>query len=99
MAYYAYLNEDNIVVTVISGRDENDLLDGLDPETYYQRGTNYLVKRTSFNARIRKNFAGIGFSYDNERDAFIPPKCHEEATLNEETCQWDCVNEAHIKII
>ena len=55
--------------------------------------------QTSYNARIRKNYAGIGFTYDAERDAFIPPKCHDVATLNEETCQWDCTDASHVVIL
>jgi len=52
--------------------------------------------QTSYNATIRKNYAGIGFTYDATRDAFISPKCHDEATLDEATCQWNCSNEDHI---
>lgn len=92
MAHYAYIDENNIVVTVIVGRDENELIDGLDPETYYAQGTPYRVKRTSYNNNIRKNFAYIGGSYDEQRDAFIAPQCHEDCPLNEQTCQWDCVH-------
>lgn len=95
MAHYAYLNDDNIVVAVTVGKDETELIDGLDTETYYAQGTPYRVKRTSYNGNIRKNYAGIGYTYDETRDAFIPPKCHDEATLNESTCRWDCLNEAH----
>lgn len=95
MAHYAYLDENNIVVAVTVGKDETELIDGLDPETYYGIGTPYTVKRTSYNGKIRKNYAGIGFSYDAERDAFIPPKCHEVAVLNESTCQWSCDDESH----
>lgn len=51
--------------------------------------------QTSFNGNIRFNYAGIGYSYDSVRDAFIPPKCHDEATLNEDTCRWDCTNTGH----
>jgi len=51
--------------------------------------------QTSYNATIRKNYAGIGYTYDATRDAFISPKCHDEATLDEATCQWNCSNEAH----
>jgi len=47
-------------------------------------------KQTSYNATIRKNFAGIGYSYDETRDAFIAAKCHDIAILNEQTCQWEC---------
>lgn len=74
MAHYAYLDENNIVVTVTVGKDENELIDGLDPETYYAQGTPYTVKRTSYNGKIRKQFAGIGFSYDPDADVFISPK-------------------------
>lgn len=51
--------------------------------------------QTSFNGNIRFNYAGIGYSYDAVRDAFIPPKCHDEATLNEDTCRWNCTNAEH----
>lgn len=95
MAHYAYLDDKNIVVTVTVGKDETELIDGLDTETYYAQGTPYIVKRTSYNGKIRKNYAGIGYTYDPTRDAFIAPKCHDEATLNEDLCQWECTNEAH----
>jgi hypothetical protein len=94
MAHYAYL-QDHIVVDVIVGKDENELIDGLDPETYYAQGTPYTVKRTSYNGRIRYNYAGIGFVYDSIRDAFIPPKCHDEAVIDEATCRWSCTNSDH----
>ena len=81
MAHYAYL-KNNIVVNVIVGKDETELIDGLDPEIYYAQGTDCIVKRTSYNGRIRYNYAGIGYVYDSIRDAFIPPKCHDEATVN-----------------
>jgi hypothetical protein len=55
--------------------------------------------QTSYNATIRKNYAGIGFTYDSVRDAFIPPKCHEVATLNEDTCLWDCSDASHVIIL
>lgn len=89
MAHYAYLDENNIVVTVIVGKDETELIDGLDPEIYYAQGTPYIVKRTSYNHNIRKNFAGIGFTYDENLDAFIAPKPFESWTLNEITCKWE----------
>lgn len=74
MAHYAYLDENNIVINVIVGKDENELIDGLDPETYYAQGTPYKVKRTSYNGRIRKQYAGIGYRYDAEADVFIAPQ-------------------------
>lgn len=99
MAHYAYLDENNIVVTVTVGKDETELIDGLDTETYYAQGTPYTVKRTSYNSKIRKNYAGIGFSYDPVLDAFIPPKCHDEAILDETICQWTCTNETHTETV
>ena len=99
MAHYAYLDDNNIVVAVTVGKDETELIDGLDAETYYAQGTPYTVKRTSYNGRIRKNYAGIGYFYDAQRDAFIPPKCHDEAVLIEDTCLWSCDNNEHTTII
>ena len=96
MAHYAYL-QNQVVVDVIVGKDETETIDGLDPEIYYALGTPYTVKRTSYNGNIRYNFAGLGYVYDSIRDAFIPPKCHNEATVNELTCQWDCDNADHVK--
>tara|TARA_R110000868_G_scaffold82337_1_gene232557 strand:- start:195 stop:488 length:294 start_codon:yes stop_codon:yes gene_type:complete len=88
MAHYAYLDENNIVVAVTVGRDETELIDGLDTETYYAQNTPYKVKRTSYNGNIRKNFAGINFVYDEVRDAFIQPEPIGHIGFNEETCQW-----------
>ena len=91
MAHYAYLDDDNVVVTVTVGRDETELIDGLDTESYYAQGTSYTVKRTSYNAAtngFRKNYAGIGYTYDIARDAFISPKTFQSWVLNEGTCQW-----------
>lgn len=99
MAHYAYIDDTNTVIAVVVGKDETELIKGLDTETYYAQGTPYRVKRTSYNANIRKNYAGIGFTYDEVRDAFIPPKCHEVAVLNENTCQWKCDDEAHAETL
>ena len=92
MAHYAYLDETNTVVTVIVGKDETELIDGLEPEIYYAQGTLYTVKRTSYNGKIRYNFAGIGFTYDPIDDAFIAPMptCgHDELLLNN-LKRWEC---------
>jgi hypothetical protein len=92
MAHYAYIEkETNIVVAVTVGKDEAELIDGLDTETYYAQGTPYTVKRTSYNAAtngFRKNYAGVGYTYDEARDAFIAPKPYDSWVLDEETCQW-----------
>jgi len=87
MAHYAYLDENNIVTAVIVGKDETELIDGLDTETYYG------ALRTSFNGKIRFNFAGVGYTYDPIDDAFIAPmpECgHDELLLNE-LKRWECV--------
>lgn len=100
MAYYAFLDDNNIVVDIICGKDETELIDGLDTETYYAQGTPYKVKRTSYNGTIRYNYAGIGFSYDELADAFIAPKpdCgHLELQLNDKY-RWECSNSEHIVI-
>jgi len=83
MAHYAYLDTNNIVVTVIVGKDENELIDGLAPEIYYAQNTEYTVKRTSYNHKIRKQFAGIGFTYDPINDVFIQPQPYPSWILNE----------------
>jgi hypothetical protein len=88
MAHYAYLDENNIVVAVTVGKDESELIDGLDTETYYAQGTEYTVKRTSYNGKIRKNYAGIGYTYDATRDAFIAPKPDNAIGFDEDTCRW-----------
>ena len=95
MAHYAYLDNDNIVVDVIVGKDETELINDLDPETYYAQGTSYSVKRTSYNAKIRGNYASIGYTYLPLEDIFMPPKCHEEAILNAKSAKWECTNEDH----
>ena len=95
MAHYAFLDENNIVTEVIVGIDETELIEGLDPETWYGDFREQTCKRTSYNGNIRKNYAGIGFTYDQTLDAFIPAKCHDEAILNETTAQWNCENGEH----
>lgn len=87
MAHYAFLNENNIVTEVISGVDETELLDGKDPETWYGEFRGQVCKRTSYNGNIRKNYAGIGYRYDEELDAFIPPQPFPSWVLNED-CRW-----------
>ena len=88
MAHYAYIDDNSIVVAVTVGKDETELINGLDTETYYAQGTPYAVKRTSYNGNIRKNYTGIGFTYDAQRDAFIAPKPFNSWILNEDTCRW-----------
>jgi hypothetical protein len=83
------------VTEVITGIDETETIEGLDTETWYGNFRGQTCKRTSYNNNIRKNYAGIGFTYDAVRDAFIPPKCHDIATLDETTCRWICNDDSH----
>jgi hypothetical protein len=97
MAHYAFIDENNLVVEVIVGRNEDEVVDGIsDWESHYEEFRPGLTcKRTSYNGNIRKNYASIGFTYDSVRDAFIPPKPiveGKEFALNEETCLWEEVN-------
>jgi len=88
MAHYAFLNEENIVTEVIVGIDEIEPIEGLDTETWYGNFRGQVCKRTSYNGKIRKNYAGVGFTYDQTRDAFIAPEPDNQIGFNEETCQW-----------
>ena len=95
MAHYAFLDNNNVVTEVITGIHETETIEGLSTETWYGNFRGQVCKRTSYNNNIRKNYAGIGYTYDAARDAFIAPKCHNEATLNEATCRWTCSNAEH----
>lgn len=101
MAHYALIDENNIVVQTITGVDEDVVQQDLDGsfvggsteawEAFYASRPWFqglTCKRTSYNGNIRKNYAGIGYTYDPNRDAFIPPKDHESWVLDEETCRW-----------
>ena len=90
MAHFAKLGTGNIVeqVVVVSNDIATTEQAGVDfLNNLY--GTRDVWKQTSYNATIRKNFAGIGFKYDQTRDAFIPPKPFNSWTLNETTCLWE----------
>ena len=87
MAHYAFLDSNNIVTEVIVGKDETDTTH--DWEQFYGEFRGQVCKRTSYNGNIRKNYAGIGYSYDAQRDAFIPPKPFNSWILNETTCLWN----------
>ncbi len=98
MAHYAFLDENNVVVDVIVGIDETELIEGLDPETWYGNFKGLKCVRTSYNGKIRYNYAGIGYTYDETADAFIPanPNCgHAELTLNTDYYIWECSNAEH----
>ena len=99
MAHYAFLDLNNIVTEVVTGVDEEVVQTDLDGtqvggsseawETFYGNIRNQVCKRTSYNGNYRKNYAGIGYKYDQERDAFIPPKPFNKWILNEDTCRWE----------
>jgi hypothetical protein len=95
MAYYAFLDKDNIVTEVIVGIDETETIDGLDPETWYGNFRGQVCKRTSYNKKIRGNYAGIGFTYLPLENLFMPAKCHTEAILDAEAAKWVCDNPEH----
>lgn len=88
MAHYAFLDNDNKVIEVITGIDETETIEGKDPEVWYSEFRGLACKRTSYNSNIRKNYAGIGWSYDENLDAFISPKPNEDAILDIETATW-----------
>lgn len=88
MAHYAFLDDDNVVIEVITGIDETELIEGLDPEAWYGQQRGLVCKRTSYNGNYRKNFAGIGSTYDAKRNAFIWPKPFDSWVLDETTARW-----------
>ena len=88
MAHYAFLDNNSIVTEVIVGIDETQTIEGLDTETWYGNFRGQVCKRTSYNNNIRKNYAGVGFTYDAARDAFIAPKPFNSWVLDEATCRW-----------
>ena len=87
MAHYAFIT-DGIVTEVIVGIDEKETIEGLNPETWYGNFRNQTCKRTSYNGNIRFNYAGIGFIYDESRDAFIAPEPDGNLGFDETTCRW-----------
>ena len=84
MSHWAEIDENKIVLRVLVG-DDNEPDEG---EAFMKSLGGTWVK-TSYNGNIRKNYAGIGYTYDEARDAFIPPKPSESYVLNEDTCQWE----------
>ena len=105
MAHYAIIDESNIVTYVHVGKDESDIVldnngNPINWEDYYKAkrtsyntigGIHYVngIPSQDQSKAFRKNYAGIGYTYDEQRDAFIPPKPFASWILNEETCQWD----------
>jgi hypothetical protein len=83
MAHYAFLDENNVVTEVIVGIDETELIEGLDTETWYGNFRGQVCKRTSYNNNIRKQYAGIGFTYNSDADVFIALKPFPSWSLDE----------------
>ena len=90
MAHHAKI-ENGIVTTVIVTMDSDE--DTFSDRMLAETGETWI--RTSYNGRIRYNYASIGMIYDSIRDAFILPKCHDEAIIDEATCRWTCDNSDH----
>lgn len=95
MAHFAKLDENNVVLEVHCVHNNELLVYGVEVEakgiaflTIWSGGY-YNWKQTSYNGSMRKNYAGIGYTYDPQRDAFIPPQPFASWLLNEQTCQWD----------
>jgi len=74
MAHYAFLDSNNIVTEVITGINETELIEGLDTETWYGNFRGQTCKRTSYNGNIRKQYCGIGYSYNAKADVFVAPQ-------------------------
>lgn len=83
MAHYAFLDANNVVTEVIVGIDETDLIEGLEPEIWYGNFRGQVCKRTSYNNKIRKQFASVGFTFDEVRDEFVAPQPYPSWTLDE----------------
>jgi len=81
MSHFAKIDSNNIVTEVIVA--EQDFINS------GAVGDSFLWVQTSYNNNFRKNYAGVGFTYDSTRDAFIPPQPYPSWTLNEDTCQWE----------
>lgn len=95
MAHFAKLDKNNIVTAVSVINNDVCQINGVESEAagvaFLKQlyGADTVWKQTSYNGKIRKNYAGVGYTYDQQIDAFIPPKPYQSWVLNESTCQWD----------
>jgi hypothetical protein len=97
MSHWAEIDENNVVIRVLVGNNSEP-----DEGQSFMESLGGTWVKTSYNGNIRKNYAGIGYSYDATRDAFIAPKpeCHsDKVTFDEETCTWSCPDASHVIII
>jgi hypothetical protein len=97
MSHFAQIDENNIVIQVARG-DNSFTNEGYDWFLENFGGTWIKTSRNAATNGFRKNYAGIGYTYDSIRDAFIAPQCHNEAVLDEATCRWTCSNAEHMEI-
>ena len=88
MAHYAFIDSNSRVTEVIVGVDENQLIEGISPEEWYGNFRGQKCVRTSYNGNIRKRYAGIGYTYDEVRDAFIPPQPYLSWVFDDEILDW-----------
>ena len=93
MSHWAQIDENNIVTQVLVGPNHGD-----EGEAFFNALGGTWVK-TSYNGNIRKNYAGIGYSYWPDIDAFVPPQCHDVAVLDETTARWNCTHADHTPIM
>ena len=101
MAHYAFLDDSNIVTEVIAGVDETELLEGKLPEDWYAEFRGQRCVRTSYNGKIRYNYAGIGYTYDSIDDAFIAPlpECGHETLFLNNLKRWECADCANAETL
>lgn len=92
MSHWAEIDENNIVLRVLVGPNHGD-----EGEAFFN-GLGGTWVKTSYNGNIRKNYAGIGYSYWVDIDAFVPPQCHNDAVLDETTALWICAHEDHTPV-
>lgn len=97
MAHFAEIDNGLVVRVIVADTQEwcESNLGGVWVQTSYNT---YAGKHLLDGEPLRKNYAGIGYSYDENLDAFIPPKCHDEAVLETESCLWSCSNQEHLPI-
>jgi hypothetical protein len=94
MSHWAEIDENSTVLRVLVGNNSEP-----DEGEAFMNSLGGTWLKTSYNGNIRKNFAGIGYTYNQDIDAFVPPKCHDVAILNTETALWDCSDASHVVII
>ena len=92
MSHWAQIDENNIVTQVLVGPNHGD-----EGEAFFN-GLGGTWVKTSYNGNIRKNYAGIGYSYWPDIDAFVAPQCHDIAVLDETTALWNCTHEDHTPV-